>query len=379
LFKSLEKRLSSLGLGLVLIVYYGCEYLTWSAQFAKNDIWSCAAFLIGVFSLNPWLQALGLGIAVGIKPTYVFGVATYLLILYFLNGRKLSQIWPKALSVAFFFGLMLLRNFLATGNPVFPQPSSMGFQTSAFRQTYYQRFSGHSDLADVAHKSLLLFRYVPGTICLLLALLASFSWLRKNKNSLMPQQKQALFMLCLPLPTLFLTGPELELRTFAGVIFAAFIYALIWLDGFELLRHKAIYYLLLLSFISTSKIDPSSFRRWWENKDKTFWQMNAKGEAYKRVNETLEDKDILLNLNYSEGFFLKPRMYTVDEHPAYEKITSQFPELLDVNNFIGVHTNGACFGTGLNENFVNKLLEKSSHDLTRDPQAEHLFYLNIEC
>lgn len=367
---------------LILCCYYGGEYLSWAFQFAKNDVWACGAFLIGVFSPSFWLQVLGLGIAVGIKPTYFFGVAAYILIRR-LSDKNYSKklFFMQSLSVGLFLGFVFLRNYLATGNPIFPQPSSLGFQTSEFRKEYFHKFSGTSSLSEVGEKISLILKYTPGLTVLYTVLVFAILQMiyRSQKYGQQRIETSTVLLPFLLLPTLFLTGPSLEWRTFSGVVFASAIFAILFLVKAGFLKKKLSVAVLAFVFLTTSKIDLSSFNRWNENKNKTFWQMNSKSDVYRRVNETLNEQDILLNLNYSEGFFLKPQMYTVDEHPQHLEIIAKYSELQDTEKFIAVHTNGSCFGEFSNDNFVKPLLEKSSADLKPDAEASNLFHLQIDC
>lgn len=407
LIKTFSSQISLRAVFLILCIYYGCEYLNWSAQFAKNDVWACGAFLAGVFSPVMWLQVLGLGLAVGIKATYVFGALLFIVISYFSHRRSLGLTIWSGLSVCFFFALLIVRNFLGTGNPLYPQHSPLGAQPSNYRLDYYNRFAGRSSIEEVLNKLTQLIKYNPGVLVLIVTVLGYLTWRylpasARKSITLSRFDIWKLAFILLPLPTLFHTGPDLEWRTFSGLVYVALFYAVIVLDElkffefkhselklgvprefkfdkFKTLKNTVIYFALCSSFLASSKIDPSSVKRYLSDKDKTFWQININGQVYKRANETLESKDILLNLNYSEGYFLKPRMYTVDEHPWFEQIKARYPELNDVGNFIGVHTNGACFGTFLNENFANKLLEKSSQDLKQDPEAPKLYHLDLNC
>src|SRR5690606_34836789 len=113
--------------------------------------------------------------------------------------------------------------------------------------------------------------------------------------------------------------------------------------------------------------------------NKHFNELNRDGQVFFRANQVLNDRDIMLTHLTNEGFFLKPQIYTVNEHPAREEILKKFPFLESYSHFIGVRTNGNCLGRGVNENFVQALLEKSQEDLVKDPEQGALAYLDLDC
>ncbi len=371
LYKNACKKMSAYGAWLVICAYYACETALFTMQFAKNDAWAMASFLFGAFAKSPLLMMLGLGLACGIKSTYLLGSAFVILLQYQQKQRR--EILLIVAGVLFFPVSIWMRNYLATESWIFPLPSERGLQTSLWLKEYFSQFTVPAPQAFL-QRLWDLFWHTP--LYLVLCVMAGVLAFNKSKTKLM---RAELFYTLIPFAYLLVTGYLLEWRTFAGVLFFAVFWLVLFIDKNWHYKRNIILPLLCVLGLASSKLDLASVTRFWSAKQKHFYDLNRDGMTFHRANQILGDKDIILTQLTNEGFFLVPQIYTANEHPAREAILSKFPVLNSLNHFIGIRTNGKCLGSGENLNFVKALLEKSEADLVRDQEQGGLYLLNLNC
>lgn len=368
-----KTRLTFMGRWVLLWVYFGAETLLWSSQFAKNDSIAMGLFVWGFLRpARSWSQILLLALAVGVKPTYLY--AAFVLAVLAFDRRHLGEFFRQ--------GLILLgplptwiRSYLNAGNPFFPLPSARGLQTSDWQRQYFEMFVGGGFGWDYLLKfSVFLRAPLMGVVFFTAVAVLFFRW--SKKADLQVARSQVVIFL-LPVFYFFLTGPELEPRTYAGIFVACMIVAIQSLQSSFQFRPVAIGMLALVGGLATSKLDPSSWNRFRVSGPKSYQDQTNWGKSVMAVNDITTPSDLVLTQLSNEGWYLKAPLLTVNEHKRREELLSKVPVLQDIYVFLVVH-HQKCDWTGYADHFVDTLILNA--DRIRLAAGQTLVYeVDINC